>query len=212
MTEWAFEPGAATGWHRHDFDYVIIPVIGGVVEIEDGAGKRTPFEMVAGVSYFRKAGVAHDVINGPGGELRFVRNDHPSMKMHDRHIVGRAALREMEELVGQSSDVHIPPRWGQVITTFPKCLHSVSVVARHRGEERAGAIGPAWHAGSGILGIGSESPRASMSDNCWYRTIRKGDPLMGPASWGSEGPSGVFAPEPEKDIRPSSPRDGRLAQ
>ena len=90
VTEWAFEPGAATGWHRHDFDYVIIPVIGGVVEIEDGAGKRTPFEMVAGVSYFRKAGVAHDVINGPGGELRFVRNDHPSMKMHDRHIVGRA--------------------------------------------------------------------------------------------------------------------------
>ena len=72
VTEWAFEPGAATGWHRHGFDYVIIPVIGGVVEIEDGVGKRTLFEMVAGVSYFRKAGIEHDVINGPRGELRFV--------------------------------------------------------------------------------------------------------------------------------------------
>ena len=72
VTEWAFEPGAATGWHRHDFDYVITPVTDGVVEIEDGAGHRTQFEMAAGVSYFREAGVAHDVINGSGSELRFV--------------------------------------------------------------------------------------------------------------------------------------------
>ena len=43
-----------------------------MVEIKDGEGKRTPFEMIAGVSYFREAGVEHDVINGPGGELRFV--------------------------------------------------------------------------------------------------------------------------------------------
>ena len=72
VTEWAFEPGAATGWHRHEFDYVITPVLGGMVEIEDASGKRSPFEMVPGVSYFRKAGVEHDVINGPEGELRFV--------------------------------------------------------------------------------------------------------------------------------------------
>ena len=72
MTEWAFEPGAATGWHRHGFAYVITPVIGGVVEIEDGVGKRTRFEMVAGVSYFRRAGTEHDVINASVGELRFV--------------------------------------------------------------------------------------------------------------------------------------------
>ena len=65
-------PPAGTGWHRHGFDYVITPVVGGVVEIEDGVGKRTRFEMVAGVSYLRKAGIEHDVINGPEGELRFV--------------------------------------------------------------------------------------------------------------------------------------------
>ena len=65
-------PGAATGWHRHEFDYVITPVIGGEVTIVDGAGNRTPFTMVPGTSYFREAGVEHDVVNGPDGELAFV--------------------------------------------------------------------------------------------------------------------------------------------
>ncbi|HSF95305.1 MAG TPA: cupin domain-containing protein [Thermohalobaculum sp.] len=72
VTEWRFAPGAATGWHRHEFDYVITPVIGGAVEIEGPGGGRTPFVMEPGKSYFREAGVEHDVINGPGGELRFV--------------------------------------------------------------------------------------------------------------------------------------------
>jgi len=72
VTEWRFAPGAATGWHRHEFDYVITPVVGGQVEIEGPDGSRTPFVMEPGKSYFRAAGVEHDVINGPGGELRFV--------------------------------------------------------------------------------------------------------------------------------------------
>ena len=72
VTEWAFAPGAATGWHRHEFDYVITPVLGGAVEIQGPDGKRTPFAMEPGKSYFRPAGVEHDVINGPDAELRFV--------------------------------------------------------------------------------------------------------------------------------------------
>ena len=72
VTEWRFAPGAATGWHRHAYDYVITPVIGGDVEIVHGDGSRTPFVMAPGKSYFRQAGVEHDVVNGAGGELRFV--------------------------------------------------------------------------------------------------------------------------------------------
>ena len=72
VTEWRFAPGAATGWHRHEFDYVITPVVGGQVEIVGADQKRTPFTMEPGKSYFREAGVEHDVVNGPGGELRFV--------------------------------------------------------------------------------------------------------------------------------------------
>ena len=72
VTEWRFAPGAATGWHRHEFDYVITPVVGGQVEIVGADQERTPFTMEPGKSYFREAGVEHDVVNGPGGELRFV--------------------------------------------------------------------------------------------------------------------------------------------
>ena len=28
VTEWRFDPGANTGWHRHDHDYVIVPIKG----------------------------------------------------------------------------------------------------------------------------------------------------------------------------------------
>jgi quercetin dioxygenase-like cupin family protein len=72
VTEWRFGPGDATGWHRHGFDYVITPVVGGEVEIVGPDGKRTPFTMEPGKSYFRPAGVEHDVVNGSAGELRFV--------------------------------------------------------------------------------------------------------------------------------------------
>ena len=72
VTEWRFAPGAATGWHVHEMAYVITPVTSQPVDLVDGDGKVTRFEMQAGVSYFRAAGVAHDVINAGEGELRFV--------------------------------------------------------------------------------------------------------------------------------------------
>lgn len=72
VTEWRFAPGAATGWHRHGFDYVVTPLTAGRVEIVGGDGARTPFEMAPGRSYFRAAGVEHDVVNGPDGPLAFV--------------------------------------------------------------------------------------------------------------------------------------------
>jgi mannose-6-phosphate isomerase-like protein (cupin superfamily) len=75
VTEWVFAPGAATGWHVHEMDYVITPVTSQPVDLVDGEGKVTRAEMKAGVSYFREAGVAHDVINAGEGELRFVETE-----------------------------------------------------------------------------------------------------------------------------------------
>ncbi len=72
VTEWRFAPGAATGWHRHEFDYVITPVTDGQVRIVGAGGAESHSEMVAGRSYFREAGVEHDVINAGAAELRFV--------------------------------------------------------------------------------------------------------------------------------------------
>ena len=72
VTEYRFAPGDATGWHRHEYDYVITPVTDGRVRIVGPGGAESQAEMVAGRSYFRKAGVEHDVVNAGPGELRFV--------------------------------------------------------------------------------------------------------------------------------------------
>ncbi|GMG84058.1 hypothetical protein LNKW23_32720 [Paralimibaculum aggregatum] len=75
VIEWRFAPGAATGWHVHGHDYVITPVTSQPVDIVDAAGAVSRVEMVAGRSYFRPAGVAHDVINAGEGELVFVETE-----------------------------------------------------------------------------------------------------------------------------------------
>ena len=47
VTEWRFAPGAHTGWHRHAFDYVVVPMTTGRLTLESaertgggGAGHR----------------------------------------------------------------------------------------------------------------------------------------------------------------------------
>lgn len=75
VTKWSFAPGAVTGFHVHEYDYVITPVIGSAVTMVDRDGERKTVEMTAGVSYFREAGVAHDVINAGPGPLVFVETE-----------------------------------------------------------------------------------------------------------------------------------------
>ncbi len=72
VTEWRFAPGAATGWHRHAYDYVVVPMTTGTLQLIGPDGAASFAELVAGVSYFREAGVEHDVINASEGEFVFV--------------------------------------------------------------------------------------------------------------------------------------------
>ena len=62
VTEWRFGPGEATGWHRHEFDYVVVPVTNGKLHLKEPDGERS-VELVLGSPYFREEGVEHDVIN-----------------------------------------------------------------------------------------------------------------------------------------------------
>ena len=71
VTEWRFAPGAATGWHRHEFDYVVVPVTTGTLLLKEGDGERYA-ELTAGVSYSREVGVEHNVINANDYEFVFV--------------------------------------------------------------------------------------------------------------------------------------------
>ena len=71
VTEWRFAPGAATGWHRHEFDYVVVPITTGTLLLKEGDGERYA-ELTAGVSYSREVGVEHNVINSNDYEFVFV--------------------------------------------------------------------------------------------------------------------------------------------
>jgi quercetin dioxygenase-like cupin family protein len=63
VTEWRLAPGSATGHHRHEMDYVIVPVTDSDMTIVAPDGTRSIAQLRIGKSYFRKAGVEHDVLN-----------------------------------------------------------------------------------------------------------------------------------------------------
>ena len=68
-------PGAATGWHRHAYDYVVVPLTTGWLKlVEPGGGERFA-ELTLGVPYYRGAGVEHDVINANEFEFAFVETE-----------------------------------------------------------------------------------------------------------------------------------------
>ena len=72
VTEWRFDPGANTGWHRHDHDYVIVPIKDGKLRLLEPGDVIRDVPLTQGVPYFRKAGVEHDVINPNEGEFAFI--------------------------------------------------------------------------------------------------------------------------------------------
>lgn len=71
VTLWRFAPGAATGWHRHEYDYVIVPLTTGSLLLKEPGVERTA-PLQAGVSYFREVGVEHDVINANPHDFAFI--------------------------------------------------------------------------------------------------------------------------------------------
>ncbi len=73
VTEWRFaKRGDNTGWHRHDYDYVVVPLFDGMLEIDLGDGERVTAQMQNGVPYYREFGTEHDVINANDFECAFV--------------------------------------------------------------------------------------------------------------------------------------------
>ena len=71
VTEWRFAPGAHTGWHRHEYDYVVVPMTTATVLLDTPDGPATG-QMTAGSAYARSAGIEHNVVNDNSDELVFV--------------------------------------------------------------------------------------------------------------------------------------------
>lgn len=73
VTEWRFPPHAATGWHRHAYDYVVVPITTGQLRMVGDGGDADRFaDLVTGEPYTREAGVEHDVVNDNDFEFVFV--------------------------------------------------------------------------------------------------------------------------------------------
>ena len=71
VTEWRFAPGAETGWHRHEFDYVVCPMVDGRLLLETSDG-NTEASLQCGQTYTRPAGVEHNVVNAGSEEMVFI--------------------------------------------------------------------------------------------------------------------------------------------
>ncbi|MFY9239633.1 MAG: cupin domain-containing protein [Roseovarius sp.] len=73
VTEWRFAGrGDNTGWHRHAYDYVVVPVQDGTLEITGKDGTVTRAELKKGIPYFRDLGVEHDVVSANDYEFAFM--------------------------------------------------------------------------------------------------------------------------------------------
>lgn len=73
VTEWRFSRrGDNTGWHRHESDYVVVPLFTGTLELHEPEGGRHLAGVENGVPYFRRRGVEHDVASANDFECAFI--------------------------------------------------------------------------------------------------------------------------------------------
>ena len=72
VTRWEFQAGDDTGHHRHEFDYVVVPVTGGTFAVVDNDGATRDMVQEAATPYLGAAGTEHNVINQSGRTAVFV--------------------------------------------------------------------------------------------------------------------------------------------
>lgn len=72
VTRFEFQPDQETGWHEHQYDYVIAAVTDCEMKIEHPDGEDTSVFVAAGDAYRRNAGVKHNVINNGKAPMSFI--------------------------------------------------------------------------------------------------------------------------------------------
>lgn len=63
VTEWTIDPGGVIPMHRHDYEYVVVPMVTDTMHVVTASGEEIVAELVAGQSYTRPAGSEHQVEN-----------------------------------------------------------------------------------------------------------------------------------------------------
>ena len=72
VTVWSFRPGEATGAHRHEMDYVVVPLTGGVFQVIEPSGARWELVQQRGLPYAGHVGVTHNVVSLGSGVRSFM--------------------------------------------------------------------------------------------------------------------------------------------
>ncbi len=72
VTTLTFADGDETGDHRHEYDYLVVPVTGGTFTVIQHDGSTRELAQQAGVPYLGRAGTEHNVINASGRAATFV--------------------------------------------------------------------------------------------------------------------------------------------
>ena len=72
ITEYNFSPGSETKYHKHEMDYIVVPINDGELLLVDKFGNKVKSKLKKGVSYFKESGVEHNVINSGSKDLKFI--------------------------------------------------------------------------------------------------------------------------------------------
>ena len=72
VTEYFFNKNEETGFHVHQWDYVVIPQTDGLLLLINDNGVETTATLVKGQPYYREAGVSHNVFNNGKEKLVFI--------------------------------------------------------------------------------------------------------------------------------------------
>ena len=72
VTRFDFGPDQETGWHIHEYDYVITAITDCFMRLQNPDGTEAESEVTAGNAYMRDAGVHHNVINTSDKKMSFI--------------------------------------------------------------------------------------------------------------------------------------------
>lgn len=72
VTLWRLPQGSSTGRHRHELDFLVVPLTTGRLKIAAADGSDVYADLEAGAPSFQKAGDEHDVVNTNEFEFRFI--------------------------------------------------------------------------------------------------------------------------------------------
>ena len=82
VTRFDFGPDQETGWHIHEYDYVITAITDCFMLLQHPDGTETESEVAAGNAYIRDAGVHHNVINISDKKMSFIE-----IEFKENHII-----------------------------------------------------------------------------------------------------------------------------